>query len=163
VSVFLPSESGALVCHLPDPEATEALGRVLAVVLQPGMLVTLDGPLGSGKTALVRAMLRALGFSGRVRSPTYTLVEEYELTVGSICHFDFYRFAESTEADDAGFREHFGGAAICLVEWPQRAGGWLPPADLALHWLPAAQGRTVAVQAAPGVRLPRDLPGVGRA
>ena len=111
------------------------------------MLVTLQGPLGSGKTALVRAILTALGHGGRVRSPTYTLVEEYELPWGAIRHFDFYRFAETADPDDAGFREHFDGNALCLVEWPERAEGWLPPAALAVAWQPVAEGRTVEITA----------------
>ena len=100
--------------HLPDPEATDALGRALAPLMHPGMLVTLDGPLGSGKTALVRSLLRALGHAGRVRSPSYTLVEPYELALGPVFHFDFYRFAQSEDADDAGFREYFDGHALCI-------------------------------------------------
>ena len=150
--------SGAIRCQLPDPAATESLGRALAPCLRAGLLVTLDGPLGSGKTALVRAMLHALGHQGRVRSPTYTLVEEYELPIGRVCHFDFYRFAADGEADDAGLREHFDGSALCLVEWPGRAGRWLPPADLAVQWLPAEHGRTLELQSR-GLVLPAALPG----
>lgn len=126
------------------------------------MLVTLQGPLGSGKTALVRAMLRALGHAGRVRSPTYTLVEEYDLAIGPVRHFDFYRLAAGAEADDAGFREHFDGSALCLVEWPEQAGLWLPPADLAVRWWPAEQGRSVTVEA-PHLALPLPLPGQAHA
>jgi len=149
---------GALERHLPDPAATEALGHALAPWLRPGMVVTLDGPLGSGKTALVRAILAGLGHQGRVRSPTYTLVEEYELPWGPVRHFDFYRFAESADADDAGFREHFDGSALCLVEWPDRAASWLPPADLAVRWHPVPEGRQVSLTA-PGLRLPADWQG----
>lgn len=155
-----PTVRNVLTCHLPDPEATEALGRALAPALRPGMLVTLQGPLGSGKTALVRAMLHALGHQGRVRSPTYTLVEEYQLPQGPVYHFDFYRFATGSEADDAGFREHFDGRALCLVEWPEQAGAWLPPVQLAVRWLPAAQGRTLQLEAH-GMLLPPGLPGAG--
>ena len=153
VSAFSLPEPGAVQRHLPDPEATDALGRALAPLMHPGMLVTLDGPLGSGKTALVRSLLHALGHAGRVRSPTYTLVEPYELALGAVYHFDFYRFAQSKEADDAGFREYFDGHALCLVEWPERARAWLPRADLAIRWLPATQGRTVMLAARPGLHL----------
>ena len=118
------------------------------------MLITLDGPLGSGKTHLVRALLGALGHVGRVRSPTYTVMEPYLLDWGRVCHFDFYRFARDHEADDAGLREEFNPATLCLVEWPQQAGDWLPPADLALCWQPVAAGRLVEVRAAGGAGLP---------
>ncbi len=144
---------------MPDPAATESLGRALAPCLRAGMLVTLQGPLGSGKTALVRAILHALGHQGRVRSPTYTLIEEYELPIGPVRHFDFYRFAATEEADDAGFREHFDGSGLCLVEWPEQAGAWLPEADLAVQWLPAEHGREVLLHAR-GLRLPAGLPGL---
>jgi tRNA threonylcarbamoyladenosine biosynthesis protein TsaE len=151
VSDFPSPVSGALVRHLPDPAATEALGHALAPFLRRGMLVTLQGPLGSGKTALVRAILAALGHSGRVRSPTYTLVEEYDLPWGPVRHFDFYRFAETADADDAGFREHFDGSALCLVEWPERAAEWLPPAALAVVW-------QTPVQSPPAQDLPGRAP-----
>jgi tRNA threonylcarbamoyladenosine biosynthesis protein TsaE len=146
------------MCHLSDPEATERFGRALALCLRPGKLITLQGPLGSGKTALVRAILHGLGHQGRVRSPTYTLVEEYDLPFGAIRHFDFYRFASSGEADDAGFREHFDGTALCLVEWPEQAGDWLPSPDLVLRFVPVPVGRSLLLEPR-GVLLPPDLPG----
>lgn len=146
--------SRILVCDLAGPDATEALGRALAPCVRPGWLVTLDGPLGSGKTLLVRALLHGLGHTGRVRSPTYTLVEPYDLAWGAVRHFDFYRFGDGLEADDAGFRDEFAPHHLCLVEWPDRAGAWLPTPQLALRWLPAAEGRRVQLDAAPGVALP---------
>ena len=116
--------------HLPDLAATGRLGAQLAGMLRPGLKIYLSGDLGSGKTTLVRAMLLAAGHSGRVKSPTYTLVELYVISTLYLYHFDFYRFRDPEEWQDAGFREHFDGSAVCLVEWPEKAAGLLPPADL---------------------------------
>ncbi|TDG08895.1 tRNA (adenosine(37)-N6)-threonylcarbamoyltransferase complex ATPase subunit type 1 TsaE [Paraburkholderia guartelaensis] len=109
-----------------------------------GLHVQLHGDLGAGKTSLVRATLRALGHTGRVRSPTYTLVEPY--TVATPCgelqlyHFDLYRFSDPAEWADSGFREYFAQDAVCLVEWPQRAGGLLGVPDLVFSLEPDASG-----------------------
>jgi tRNA threonylcarbamoyladenosine biosynthesis protein TsaE len=117
---------------LPDEAATIALGRELAPLLTPGMVVWLDGDLGAGKTTLARALLRGLGHTGPVKSPTYTLVEVYVVSSIYWYHFDFYRFNEPTEFEDAGLGEYFRDDCVCLVEWPEKAAGHLPAADLAL-------------------------------
>jgi len=90
----------------------------------------LRGELGAGKTTLVRGLLRALGYGGRVKSPTYTLVEPYADLRLNLYHFDFYRFKDRTEWLSSGFREHFNPASLCIVEWPERAGELIPPPDL---------------------------------
>lgn len=108
------------------------LGRELAPLLAPGMVVWLNGDLGSGKTALVRALLRGLGHVGPVKSPTYTLVEVYVVSSLYWYHFDFYRISEPEEFEDAGLGEYFRDDAVCLVEWPDKAAGYVPPADLSI-------------------------------
>jgi len=145
---------------LTDENATLALGATLARALAPGVVITLRGELGAGKTTLVRGLLRALGFAGRVKSPTYSLVELYKVSRLHLYHFDFYRFADPKEWIDAGFREAFDGTAICLVEWPERAAGHLPPADLdiALAVCPSGRLATLVASSAAGVRLLAALP-----
>lgn len=132
---------------LDDEGATLALGAKLAGLLQPGMYIALRGELGSGKTTLARGMLRALGYDGRVKSPTYTLVEAYEVSGLNFYHFDFYRFADPHELIDAGLREAFNGNAVCVVEWPERAEGFLPRPDLSVTLCVSGQGREALIEA----------------
>jgi tRNA threonylcarbamoyladenosine biosynthesis protein TsaE len=120
----------SLDIKLPDPAATEALGRALAPGAAPGRVVHLRGDLGAGKTTLARGLLRGLGHAGRVKSPTYTLVEPYELSSLHFYHFDFYRLKNKEEWEEAGFREYFNAQSLCVVEWPERAKGLLPLPDL---------------------------------
>jgi tRNA threonylcarbamoyladenosine biosynthesis protein TsaE len=129
-NVARTSASGPQVAHLSSPFG--------------GLHVQLFGDLGAGKTSLVRAALRALGHTGRVRSPTYTLVEPYAVAAASgelqLYHFDLYRFSDPAEWADAGFREYFAQGAVCLVEWPQRAGGLLGVPDLVFQLEPGPYG-----------------------
>ena len=115
---------------LPDAAATEAAGRCAAGALGGGMVITLSGDLGAGKTTLVRGILRGLGWTGAVKSPSYTLVEYYLFSNLYFYHFDFYRFAEPDEWETAGLAECFRNDSVCVVEWPERVGGMLPTADL---------------------------------
>jgi tRNA threonylcarbamoyladenosine biosynthesis protein TsaE len=117
---------------LPDAAATTRLGEALARGVAPGRVLHLTGDLGTGKTTLVRGLLRALGVQGAVKSPTYTWVEPYELSRLDLYHFDFYRFADRTEWLTSGLREYFRPDAFCIVEWPEKAGSLLPPPDLAV-------------------------------
>jgi tRNA threonylcarbamoyladenosine biosynthesis protein TsaE len=127
--------------HLADAAATENVGAALATALCGGMVVTLHGDLGAGKTTVVRGVLRALGFTGPVKSPTYTLVEHYPFSSLYFYHFDFYRFADPNEWETAGLAECFRDTAVCLVEWPERVAGLLPPADVDIVLAhPAADG-----------------------
>ncbi|MBP6763799.1 MAG: tRNA (adenosine(37)-N6)-threonylcarbamoyltransferase complex ATPase subunit type 1 TsaE [Rubrivivax sp.] len=110
--------------------------------------IELHGPLGAGKTTLVRHLLRALGVMGRIKSPTYAVVEPYTLQGLDIWHFDFYRFNDPREWEDAGFRDLFAAPGLKLAEWPDKAAGMLPVADLQLHIEPQADdSRLVQAQA----------------
>ncbi|HJW25187.1 MAG TPA: tRNA (adenosine(37)-N6)-threonylcarbamoyltransferase complex ATPase subunit type 1 TsaE [Rhodocyclaceae bacterium] len=129
------------VFDLPDEAATQRLGQILAPLLKPGMVIHLEGDLGAGKTTLVRALLRALGHTGPVKSPTYSLVEVYAVSSLYLYHFDFYRFESPEEFLDAGLGEYFHDASICLVEWPEKARGVAPPADLSCRFEHAGDGR----------------------
>jgi tRNA threonylcarbamoyladenosine biosynthesis protein TsaE len=122
---------------LDSEQATAALAAAVAPHLGPGFVLFLSGDLGAGKTSFTRAVLRALGHTGRVRSPTFTLAESYNLAGFELYHFDFYRFSSGEEWRDAGFDEQLGGAAAAIVEWPELGGGRLPPADLRLRLAPA--------------------------
>ena len=132
---------------LADENATLALGAALARGLEPGLVVGLRGELGAGKTTVVRGALRALGYQGRVKSPSYTLVELYEVSRLDLHHFDFYRFQDPREWIDAGFRETFNGRNVCLVEWPEKAAGLLPPADVEIVLESSGSGRSATLRA----------------
>ena len=141
-------DDNASALFLPDEAATLALGGALAALLVPGLLIFLEGDLGVGKTTVVRGLLRALGYSGKVKSPTYTLVELYVISGLNLYHFDFYRFNQPEEYLDAGLDEYFQGTGVCLVEWPDKAGAYLPVADLCLRLSHAQTGRQVRLRAA---------------
>ncbi len=118
--------------------------------------VQLHGDLGAGKTTLVRHLLHALGVQGRVKSPTYTVVEPYELPGLSIWHFDFYRFADPREWEDAGFRDLFASPGLKLAEWPENAAAFLPSADLEIHiavWADASRHIRLLAHTAAGRAL----------
>jgi tRNA threonylcarbamoyladenosine biosynthesis protein TsaE len=132
-------ELRSIDCHVPivkslrwcDEAATQRFARLLAQQpLLPQAFIALHGDLGAGKTTLVRHLLHALGVTGRVRSPTYTVVESYTLQAMDVWHFDFYRFADPREWEDAGFRDIFASDGLKLAEWPEKAAGMLPPPDL---------------------------------
>ena len=117
---------------IPTSDAMEALGKSLANVSSAGMQIFLSGELGTGKTTLVRGFLHGFGYSGKVKSPTYTLVESYSFEVLSIYHFDFYRISDPEEVESMGYREYPDADAICLIEWPEKAYGYIGEPDLLL-------------------------------
>ena len=120
--------------HWQDETDTEAFAAQLAALPQArNAYITLEGDLGAGKTTLVRYLLRSLGVQGRIKSPTYAVVEPHEVPGLAIWHFDFYRFDDPREWEDAGFRDIFATDGLKLAEWPQKAAGLTPPADLAIY------------------------------
>ena len=118
---------------LPDAAATARLGAALAAGVEPGRVLHLSGELGTGKTTLVRGLLRALGITGAVKSPTYAWVEPYSISRLDLYHFDFYRLADRTEWLSSGLREYFRPDAFCIVEWPEKAAPLLPAPDLSIQ------------------------------
>ena len=132
--------------HLPDSDATEQLSRTLAATRPAYAVVHLRGDLGAGKSTLARAMLRALGVQGAIRSPTYTLVERYALASGGeALHLDLYRIGNAGELEFLGLGD--AEAALWLIEWPERAQGALPAADLLIDLALDGQGRSAAIAA----------------
>ncbi|MCB1799940.1 MAG: tRNA (adenosine(37)-N6)-threonylcarbamoyltransferase complex ATPase subunit type 1 TsaE [Gammaproteobacteria bacterium] len=150
--------------------AMMALGQACADAWQAvangrGMFVHLQGDLGAGKTTLVRAWLRGLGHDGAVRSPTYTLIEPYELETGPGYHLDLYRLGDPEELEYLGMRDLLAVPALCLVEWPERGIGLLPPADLTIAIEHAGEARKLAMSASTTVaeRFLESLRGVSHA
>ena len=133
--------------NLPDALATEALGAAIAPGVAPGRVLHLRGDLGAGKTTVVRGLLRALGYAGRVKSPTYTLVEPYSLSSLHLYHFDFYRLKNQSEWLSSGFRDYFNPQAFCVVEWPEKAGELLGSPDLDVLLQFSGAGRAARVEA----------------
>jgi len=131
---------------LPDPEATGALGTRLAATRPERAIVHLQGDLGAGKSTLARALLRALGVSGTIRSPTYTLIERYRLPDGEAAHLDLYRLGDAAELDFLGLDELQDAAALWLVEWPERGGRALPAPDLAINLAVDGAGRRAVLE-----------------
>ena len=151
-----------LTLELPDEHATDRLGQALAhlaAALKPDALgkllpdasaggrIYLKGDLGAGKTALVRALLRQCNISGRIKSPSYALLESYEVSNLYFYHLDFYRFSENADWLDAGFRDLFKNNALILIEWPERAGSLLSDPDLLIELSYAGLGRIATLSA----------------
>lgn len=136
---------------LTSPEEQERFGRRLAPLLGQSCLVFLSGDLGTGKTTLARGILQGLGHTGHVKSPTYTLIEPYELAGRTIYHLDLYRLGDPEELEDLGLRDLLAGESGLLIEWPERGAPILPPADLEIHITYSNGGRVLALTA--GTRL----------
>lgn len=134
-------------CFLADENATLELGAALAACLVPGDVLHLHGELGAGKTTLVRGFLRACGYQGAVKSPTYTLVESYPLADRLVHHFDLYRIADPEELEFLGLDEYLRGDATALIEWPERGAGVLPASVAEVELVREGSGRRVSIKA----------------
>ena len=130
--------------HFSWPREAACAAFATTLARQAGLrqaFIELHGPLGAGKTTFVRHLLRALGVQGRIKSPTFAVLEPYSLPRLEISHFDFYRFNDAREWEDAGFRDLFAAPGLKLAEWPEKAAAVLPVADLQLHIEPIDEHR----------------------
>lgn len=137
---------------LADETATIAIGSGLATVVksaavQQALVVYLNGDLGAGKTTLSRGFVRGMGHAGNVKSPTYTLVEPYELGEWRVFHFDLYRLADAEELEYMGIRDYFNNDCCCFIEWPEKGTGLLAKADLIINMAYQDEQRVIKLQA----------------
>ena len=152
---IMSDRATSLKFPLPMPDDTDRLATCVANIIREtrdlwvnfGLVLAFDGDLGAGKTTFARAMLRAWGFAGAVKSPTFSLVETYPILGVTMNHFDFYRFETPYEFDDAGFRDLFGAGQICITEWTEKAQPFVPQSDIELRLTIDGLGRIAELEA----------------
>tara|TARA_Y100000310_G_scaffold345518_1_gene465885 strand:- start:2865 stop:3353 length:489 start_codon:yes stop_codon:yes gene_type:complete len=153
--------TAATSIHLPDEAATLNCGRRLAEAIGSQAVIYLEGDLGAGKTTLCRGILRGLGHTGAVKSPTFTLVEPYELGALRVYHIDLYRLGDAKELEYVGIDDYFSIGGLCLVEWPEKGVGYLPTDDLWIRLEVTDTGRllTWRSDSSLGEEMSRNLSG----
>lgn len=135
-----------ITIHIANEKEMMLLGGKIGDKFPKGGMVLLNGDLGAGKTTLVRGLLRHLGYEGVVKSPTYTLVEPYQFENRTIYHFDLYRLGDPEELEYIGSRDYWNSDSLCLIEWPEKAQGFLPEADLIVNIIYQNDGRIVEMK-----------------
>jgi tRNA threonylcarbamoyladenosine biosynthesis protein TsaE len=138
---------GVKTQFLQDEAATLAFAEHFAKGISTGLIIFFEGNLGAGKTTFARGLLHGLGYRGKVKSPTYTLVEPYQIQDINLYHFDLYRFKDEEEWEAAGFREYFNDASVCLIEWPEKAASLLPVPDVTIQLQVLETGRMLTLTA----------------
>ena len=134
--------------HLNDELATVAMGKQVAAIIEQGAVIYLHGDLGAGKTTFTRGVVQGFGHTGKVKSPTYTLVEPYELERANVYHFDLYRLGDPEELEFMGIRDYFSPQAICVVEWPEKGGEFIPVPDLDITLSYVGDERKIVINSA---------------
>ena len=147
MNFVINNQMTSVTLFLANEDDTVEVGRKLAQVITAPFTLYLTGDLGAGKTTLSRGLIQGLGHTGAVKSPTYTLVEPYELNGMDIYHFDLYRLLDPEELEFMGIRDYFTDRSLCIVEWPDRGHGLLPEADIHLHLKYDNTGREINIEA----------------
>ncbi|TMO87603.1 tRNA (adenosine(37)-N6)-threonylcarbamoyltransferase complex ATPase subunit type 1 TsaE [Pseudoalteromonas spongiae] len=143
----MDQQDGVFNCFLADETETVAMGSKLSSCIHDGAVIFLHGDLGAGKTTLTRGVVQGFGHTGKVKSPTYTLVEPYELASQNVYHFDLYRLADPEELEFMGIRDYFENNSVCLIEWPEKGAGMLAQADLEITMEYVDNARRITIMA----------------
>ena len=145
---MLPASSLLITVNLDGEQAMVNYGHVIATAIAQAnapLLILLNGDLGAGKTTISRGILQSLGYCGAVKSPTYTLVEPYDLEIGKVFHFDLYRLIDPEELEHIGFSDYLSQANLCIIEWPENGGSYIPQADIKIDISQYESGRKLTL------------------